>query len=73
MGTHRHRVRNEHRGLRGLFGRRQDRDELFERSFRPCVGCGDDVYVLAEACRECGTPTMVSSGLWQYEPVSLTF
>ena len=37
-----------------LFGRRRHRDDLFERSFRSCVRCGEDVYVLAEDCRECG-------------------
>ena len=35
-------------------GRRRERDNLFERSFRTCDGCGDDVYVLAEGCRGCG-------------------
>ncbi len=39
---------------RGLFGRRKERDNLFERSFRTCTGCGEDVYVLAQDCRECG-------------------
>ena len=38
-----------------MFGRRKERDILFERSFRTCDGCGGDVYVLAEDCRECGT------------------
>lgn len=37
-----------------LFGHRRHRDDLFERSFRSCVRCGEDVYVLAEGCRECG-------------------
>jgi rRNA maturation protein Nop10 len=37
-----------------MFGRRRERDSLFERSFRACSGCGEDVYVLAEDCRECG-------------------
>ena len=36
------------------FGRRKERDNLFERSFQTCAGCGEDVYVLAEDCRECG-------------------
>ena len=31
------------------------RDNLYERSFRACAGCGEDVYVLAVDCRECGT------------------
>jgi predicted amidophosphoribosyltransferase len=47
-----HRQRNERR--RWPFGRRTDRDNLFERSFQPCAGCGEDVYVLAQDCRECG-------------------
>ena len=38
-----------------LFGPRRQRDDLFERSFRSCVRCGEDVYVLAEDCRGCGT------------------
>ena len=50
MGKHR-----GHEGRRwGLFGRRRETDNLFERSFRPCAGCGADVYVLAADCRECG-------------------
>jgi predicted amidophosphoribosyltransferase len=52
MGKHR-----EHReasGLRRFFGRGRNHDSLFERSFQTCVGCGEDVYVLAEDCRECG-------------------
>ena len=52
MGKHR-----EHReasGLRRLFGRGRKQDNLFERSFQTCAGCGEDVYVLAEDCRECG-------------------
>lgn len=39
---------------RGLFGRRKDRDNLFERSFQACTSCGADVYVLATDCRSCG-------------------
>jgi hypothetical protein len=46
-----HRVTKE--GRRGLFGR-ANRDDLFERSFRSCNGCGQDVYVLADGCRGCG-------------------
>jgi hypothetical protein len=38
----------------GLFGR-ATRDDLFERSFRSCNRCGQDVYVLADGCRGCGT------------------
>jgi hypothetical protein len=53
VGKHRHEI--ERTGRRSwLFGRRQERDILFERSFRSCTGCGEDVYVLAEDCRECG-------------------
>jgi hypothetical protein len=37
-----------------FFGRRKERDNLFERSFQTCAGCGGDVYVLAEDCRDCG-------------------
>jgi ribosomal protein L40E len=46
-----HRVRKE--GRRGFFGSRA-RDDLFERSFRSCRRCGQDVYVLADDCRDCG-------------------
>jgi hypothetical protein len=57
-GMGRHRMPKEHRapwaGLRTLFARSAERDSLFERSFRRCSGCGGDVYVLAEGCRECG-------------------
>ena len=52
MGKHRH--QKERNGRSWLFGRRQEHDSLFERSFRACAGCGTDVYVLAEDCRECG-------------------
>jgi hypothetical protein len=53
VGKHRH--QKERTGRRSwLFGRRQEHDSLFERSFRACTGCGEDVYVLAEDCRECG-------------------
>jgi predicted amidophosphoribosyltransferase len=48
-----HRVQRERTGF-WMFGRRRERDSLFERSFRTCSGCGEDVYVLAEDCRECG-------------------
>lgn len=49
-----HRVQKERTG-RWFFGRRRERDSLFERSFRTCAGCGEDVYVLAQDCRECGS------------------
>jgi hypothetical protein len=48
-----HRLHREHRSL-GLIGRRKVADNLFERSFSSCAGCGEDVYVLAEDCRCCG-------------------
>lgn len=48
VGKHR-----EQKARTWLFGRRV-KDNLFERSFRTCEGCGEDVYVLAEDCRECG-------------------
>jgi len=51
-GMGKHRQRYERR--RWPFGRRKERDILFERSFQTCTGCGEDVYVLAEDCRECG-------------------
>jgi len=50
----RHRVVRKDRVRPRLFGPRRPRDDLFERSFRACTGCGADVYVLAEDCRECG-------------------
>ncbi|HEX3780452.1 MAG TPA: hypothetical protein VHX38_12345 [Pseudonocardiaceae bacterium] len=49
-----HREREETRRPRSIFGRRKERDNLFERSFRACVRCGEDVYVLAIDCRGCG-------------------
>jgi hypothetical protein len=49
-----HREHEESRRPRTFFGRRRERDNLFERSFRSCVGCGEDVYVLAIDCRNCG-------------------
>ena len=49
-----HSATKEDLGKLRLFGRRRDRDDLFERSFRSCTGCGEDVYVLAEDCRGCG-------------------
>jgi hypothetical protein len=48
-----HREQKEKTGF-WMFGRRREHDSLFERSFRTCGGCGCDVYVLAEDCRECG-------------------
>lgn len=48
MGKH------SERRSRWILGRRRERDNLFERSFQTCAGCGEDVYVLAEDCRECG-------------------
>lgn len=53
MGKHSER-RQRPSGRYWPFGRRKERDNLFERSFQTCVGCGEDVYVLAEDCRECG-------------------
>lgn len=53
MGKH-SAVAKEGRSRPGLFRRRRQSDDLFERSFRSCAGCGEDVYVLAEDCRECG-------------------
>jgi len=44
----------------GLFGRRREPDSLFERSFRSCLGCGADVYFLAEDCRDCGSRSSAS-------------
>ncbi|MGH3436157.1 MAG: hypothetical protein ACRDRN_06780 [Sciscionella sp.] len=37
----------------GLLGRRKRQDDLFERSFRMCLRCGEEVYVLASSCRNC--------------------
>ena len=56
-----HRVDREVRIGPRLFGRRR-RDDLFERSFRSCGGCGEDVYVLAEDCRECGETLELRAG-----------
>jgi hypothetical protein len=52
MGKHRL-GKESGRGPR-LFGRAR-RDDLFERSFRPCRDCGADVYVLVDECRDCGS------------------
>ena len=54
-----HRISKE--GRRGLFGR-ASRDDLFERSFKSCDQCGQDVYVLADDCRGCGTRVEVGVG-----------
>ena len=48
------RQRREDRRPRSFLGRRRERDNLYERSFRACVRCGEDVYILAIDCRECG-------------------
>jgi hypothetical protein len=58
----RHRATKEDDSRQRLFGRRRHRDDLFERSFRSCAGCGEDVYVLAEDCRECGESLEVRVG-----------
>ena len=56
-----HRVGKE--GRRGLFGGRAH-DDLFERSFRTCRRCGQDVYVLANDCRECGASLELAGRLF---------
>jgi hypothetical protein len=58
----RHRASQEGRTKPRLFGRRRQTDDLFERSFRSCTGCGEDVYVLAEGCRECGESVQLRAG-----------
>jgi hypothetical protein len=55
-----HRVSKE--GRRRLFGGRAH-DDLFERSFRSCRHCGQDVYVLANDCRDCGASLALSGRL----------
>jgi hypothetical protein len=55
-----HRVTGERRWRQ--WGRRPDRDSLFDRSFRQCTGCGEDVYVLADDCRECGQELELVAG-----------
>ena len=57
-----HRASQEGLGRPRLFGRRRQADDLFERSFRSCSGCGEDVYVLAEDCRECGELVPLRAG-----------
>ncbi|MFC0433509.1 hypothetical protein [Kutzneria buriramensis] len=39
--------------------RRRRHDDLLERSFVPCAGCGRSVYVFAEQCRSCGDAVQV--------------
>jgi hypothetical protein len=39
--------------------RRRRHDDLLERSFVPCGGCGQSVYVFAEQCRSCGDMVQV--------------
>lgn len=48
------RQRGGSRRPRSFLGRRRERDNLYERSFRACVQCGEDVYILAIDCRNCG-------------------
>lgn len=61
MGKH-SAAAKEDRSRPRLFGRRRHSDDLFERSFRSCTGCGEDVYVLAEDCRECGESVELRAG-----------
>ncbi|MGQ0838242.1 hypothetical protein [Actinokineospora sp.] len=62
MGRHRD-TSSEGRSLLGLFGgRRRQPDDLFDRSFRSCRGCGADVYILAEDCRGCGVALELRAG-----------
>ena len=56
-----HRVSKE--GRSRLFGGRA-RDDLFERSFRSCRRCGQDVYVLADDCRDCGASLELAGRLF---------
>jgi hypothetical protein len=56
-----HRVGKE--GRRGLF-RSRAHDDLFERSFKSCRRCGQDVYVLAEDCRDCGASLELAGRLF---------
>ncbi|GLZ43217.1 hypothetical protein [Actinokineospora sp. NBRC 105648] len=59
----RHSLPSESRGVLSIFGgRRAQRDDLFDRSFRPCTGCGADVYVLAEDCKDCGSAFELRAG-----------
>ncbi|MBC6450370.1 MULTISPECIES: hypothetical protein [Actinokineospora] len=62
MGRHRD-TSSEGRSLLSLFGgRRRQADDLFDRSFRSCDGCGADVYILAEECRGCGDELVLRAG-----------
>ncbi|WP_034275036.1 hypothetical protein [Haloechinothrix halophila] len=36
------------------FGDDSGPDSLLARSFRACEDCGENVYILATSCRECG-------------------
>jgi ribosomal protein S27AE len=60
MGKHRledKRAPKEPRRTAGFLStlrNRNNTDDLFERSFRFCTRCGDEVYVLANDCRNCG-------------------
>jgi hypothetical protein len=60
-GMGKHRLQPDHR-THGLIGRRKVVDNLFERSFRSCAGCGEDVYVLAQGCRGCGAELELRAG-----------
>jgi len=59
-----HRVSKEGRGRPRLFGGRPAQDDLFERSFRSCRRCGQDVYVLADDCRDCGASLELAGQLF---------
>jgi hypothetical protein len=58
----RHRLSRQGRTRPRLFGGRRQSDDLFERSFRSCIRCGEHVYVLAEDCRECGQRMELRAG-----------
>ena len=58
----RHSDSSEGRSRLRIFGRGRQSDDLFERSFRSCAGCGEDVYVLAQDCRECGETVELRAG-----------
>lgn len=53
MGKHRLEDREAKESGRRTGFFRPKRDDLFERSFRVCLRCGEDVYVLASSCRNC--------------------
>ncbi|MGH3434737.1 MAG: hypothetical protein ACRDQB_18080 [Thermocrispum sp.] len=44
------------------FGAEEGPDGLLARSFRDCDGCGENVYVLAAACRSCGAQAELLAG-----------